>query len=603
MKILQYTIFTLFLGVLTITAQTNGSKNTIAKNSPDMAGKKTEAAVEPAGDEEGSTAPISVRSFLGRAGVDSQQNTALSLNDAIRKALENNNEIEIAKQNVKIAESTLRSRLGFYDPIFTIAPGYSDDVQPVTSTFGGGGSSGTTSTKQLVLNSDVTHNIKPGGGNYSVFFNNNRVKTSATFSQFTPTYNTDLGITYNQPLFRNFSIDSTRQQIRIQRKRVAQSDADFRARTIDIIRQVQTSYWDLVFALRDQQNRVENLDLSRENLRQVRVKIKAGSVAPLAEAEVLTELANRETDVINAAQLVANAENALKQLILRDPNSPEWSAQITPSDRPSFGEDKIDLDAVVKDAITNRPELSRLRIEREVSDINIQYFRNQLKPRIDLNASYFLAGLAGTPTGSLDAVTLPLIGGDPLTDPDAFLLQQLRILNPGIVVPNVVFPSSVNPRFTGGYAKSLRNLFSTDFRTINVGVTISFPLKNQTAKANLATAQAERTQLEASTRSREQEVIVEVRNAVQAVEAARQRIFSAREALKNAQIQLDGQRTLFQLGRSDTFLLFQRENQLAAARNALIRAETDYNKALADLQRATSTTLTMNNIQIDTPTR
>jgi outer membrane protein TolC len=60
---------------------------------------------------------------------------------------------------------------------------------------------------------------------------------------------------------------------------------------------------------------------------------------------------------------------------------------------------------------------------------------------------------------------------------------------------------------------------------------------------------------------------------------------------------------LFQLGRSDTFLLFQRENQLAAARNALIRAETDYNKALADLQRATSTTLTMNNILIDTPTR
>ena len=58
---------------------------------------------------------------------------------------------------------------------------------------------------------------------------------------------------------------------------------------------------------------------------------------------------------------------------------------------------------------------------------------------------------------------------------------------------------------------------------------------------------------------------------------------------------------LYQVGRSTTFLLFQRENALTNARASELRAETDYNKALADLQRATSTTLRANNVVVDTP--
>jgi outer membrane protein TolC len=95
---------------------------------------------------------------------------------------------------------------------------------------------------------------------------------------------------------------------------------------------------------------------------------------------------------------------------------------------------------------------------------------------------------------------------------------------------------------------------------------------------------------------------VEVRNAVQAVETARQRVLTTRRAREIAEKQLAGERELFNVGRSTTFLLFQRENALTNARNAEIRAETDYNKALADLQRATSTTFQMNNIEVDSPT-
>jgi outer membrane protein TolC len=65
---------------------------------------------------------------------------------------------------------------------------------------------------------------------------------------------------------------------------------------------------------------------------------------------------------------------------------------------------------------------------------------------------------------------------------------------------------------------------------------------------------------------------------------------------------LDGEQRLYAVGRSTTFLLFQRENALANARDQELRAETDYNKALAGLQRATSTTLRANGVMMSTNT-
>jgi outer membrane protein TolC len=143
---------------------------------------------------------------------------------------------------------------------------------------------------------------------------------------------------------------------------------------------------------------------------------------------------------------------------------------------------------------------------------------------------------------------------------------------------------------------------SLDTRNITVGVAIQFPIRNTTAKANFAGARIQGEQLAASLRSQDQVIEVDVRNAAQAVETSRRRVLAARDARVNAEMQLEGEQRLYQVGRSTTFLLFQRENALTNARNAELRAETDYNKALADLQRATSTTLRANNVLVDTPT-
>ncbi|HYG81253.1 MAG TPA: TolC family protein, partial [Pyrinomonadaceae bacterium] len=550
--------------------------------------------------------PLPPPPVLTRIGVQSDQLLPLSLNEAIRKALENNNDIEVARDDVRLAETTLRAFRGVYDPVLNFNPEINNIVQSQQSTLGGAADqSGTLTTTDFRFDNSISKSFGRGGGTYQFFFNNNRRTTNSSFNVLNPVYSSSAGVTFTQPLWRDRSIDNNRRQIRIQRKRLEQSDAEFRRRTIDVITQVQRAYWDLVFALRNQQNQVANLNLARENLRRVEAEIAAGAAAPLERAEVQTELSSRESDVLLATQSVAVAENNLKQLILRDPQSREWYAQLTPTDAPTFDTTPVNLPDALAEARANRPELRRLNLSREINSIDIQYFKNQTRPRIDLQATLATTGLAGTPVST--GGEFPLIVGPAEASVNAFLLGQINILRAGqglgpATVPTITTDSGVPTNLVGGYGRTLRNLFGFDTRNLVAGVSIQIPLRNRTAEANLAGARIQRDQLEATTRIQEQTIEVEVRNAAQAVETARLRVLAARSARENAELQLAGEQRLYQVGRSTTFLLFQRENQLANARNLELRAETDYNKALADLQRATSTTLRANNIVVETPT-
>jgi HAE1 family hydrophobic/amphiphilic exporter-1 len=355
--------------------------------------------------------------------------------------------------------------------------------------------------------------------------------------------------------------------------------------------------------VKDLDNRISNLNLTRENLRRVEAQIAAGSSAPIERAEVETELANRESDLLLASQNISIAENNLKQFIIRDPNAPDWTAQLTPTDAPVFDSKPVNMNDAMEEARKNRPELQRLQLQNDISNIDIQFFKNQTKPRVDLQATTALTGLSGSPI--FQTTNGPIIGTNVNANASAFLLDQINVINQRLGFPVANSPivsattTAAPSNLSGGYFRDLGNLFGASTRSVVVGVSIQFPFKNKTAEANLAAAKYQQTQLQASTRVQEQSIEVEVRNAVQNVETGRRRILTARTARENAEIQLQGEQRLYQVGRSTTFLLFQREDTLATARNNEIRAETDYAKALADLQRATSTTLRANNVVVD----
>lgn len=485
---------------------------------------------------------------------------ALSLDDAVRIVLQNNNDIDIARDEVRYAETNLRALRGVYDAVFSVAPLLDYSVEPNANAIGGSRFNASRIRQtDFFVGSSITQSFSKGGGSYSAFFNNLRRSTDNSLIVFDRYYTSSLGVTFTQPLFRNRRIDRARRDIRIQSKRVSQADSDFRQRTIEIIADVQRAYWNLVFALREQQNRLNNIDRVREQFRAVEGRIQEGSSSPLERVQVEAELARQQNELLNATRTVTFTENRLKQLILPDPLVSEWSAEVMPIDEPHVDFAPIDLVAILKDAHENRPEFARLKTETEVNDIDRQYFRDQIKPRIDVSATVASTGLAGRP----------------------------------------VTTSGLPEKFTGGYGQSLGNLFGFESRTVVVGVTLEFPFKNRTAKAQLAGAEIRRQQLNSSTKSLAQAVEAEVRNAAQELETARQSTLRAREARQAAEVQLAGEQQLFKNGNSTTFLVFERTNQLINARTSEIKAETDYSTALTNLQRATGTTLQAANVSID----
>ena len=156
------------------------------------------------------------------------------------------------------------------------------------------------------------------------------------------------------------------------------------------------------------------------------------------------------------------------------------------------------------------------------------------------------------------------------------------------------------PNLVGGYFNSLGNLLGQDYPTYRVGVSISLPWGNTTAKANLGRTLVESSRI-ANQRAQTENVIeAEVRNSLQALRSAEARLASALAARVSAEQLSESEQRQFRAGTTTLYLVLQRQNELLASRGRELQAQTDLNKAISEFQRATGTTLTANNVTVST---
>jgi outer membrane protein len=514
------------------------------------------------------TIPLSPEVTRVRVGITPGQVQSLALQDAIALGLQNNLDIEQFRQGVQIAERNLYSIKGVYDILSTSDLNYRSTTQPIVSIFGGANTS-TSALTQRSLNYNFTTSqfVERTGGYWEADFLNSRTVTSSTASLLTTQYSPTLTVQFTQPLMRNFAIDANRRLIQIAKKSLDLSDSQFRQRVIEIINSVQRAYWDLVFAIQNETIARESVELARTQLDNNRKMVDAGTLAPIELRSTEAQLEAAKGNVILALQGITTAENVVKGLLLKDPSDKMWYSEITPTDKPLDTHAAFDLEEATRLALKNRPELDQMRLQTEQKNIDIKYYTNQTKPQIDFVGNYSNIGLAGTPSN--------LIGSN-----------------------GQVLGAAVLPRFNGGYFQALNNLFGQDFKAYQMGVHISLPWRNRTAEGNLGRTLAEARQLDARQRQLVETVQIDVRNALQAVVASEQRYEAAKAGKLAAMAQYNGEQERYRAGLSTNFVVLQRLTDLSVAKGTEVRALTDYNKALADLQRVTGMTLMSNNVQV-----
>ena len=527
---------------------------------------------------------------LNRVGVDLNQQRPLSLREALSMALDNNKDIEVARENVRIAEFDLLGAQGAYDPRFITSAFYERAENPISS-FLSGGQDGSVVESDYAATARLEGQSPVLGGNYRLDFSSIRLTTNNQFTALNPQYPTSLNFSYTQPLLRGLKIDNSRRQIEIARKNLSLTDAQFRQRAIDTITNVQRAYWDLVFALRSLQVQRDAVSVARTQLEHNKRLVEQGQLAPIDVVAAEAQISTYEQNVFGALEEVSRSENNLKNLIAENQKAAIWSEVLVPTDPVELTVPQVSLTEALQTAMENRPELQQSNVLREINQIDQRYFKDQTKPAVDLIGTYGVNGLAGSVSSS---------GVNPFTASSLQVRQRVDELSvlAGLEPLPIVPPQTFSPDLLGGYGQSLQNLLANRYSNFRVGVQISLPLRNRTAEAQLGRSLVEGEKIGTQREQLEQTIQVDVRNALQAVRSSEARLRASVATREANEQQFASEQRKLDAGQSTVFLVLERQTDLTEARGLELKAQTDLNKAIADLQRATGNSLRVNSIVV-----
>jgi outer membrane protein TolC len=469
----------------------------------------------------------------------------LSLDEAVERALKNNVDLLVEKHRPEIAAQDERSAKGAYDPFLTGRLDKTSRTDPARNAFTGGDE---VDTDTWTWNFGLQQLFR-SGGLLQVDFVNNRSDTNNVFSTFNPSFASSLNLSLSQPLLRDRDIDASRQRLKVSKNNRDISDVQFRQIVINTVANVKKAYYDVIAAQDNLEAQRKSLALAQKLLEENEIKVRVGTLAPLDVVAAESEVASREEGVINAETLLENAEDALKQAIFPKSDPATWALRILPTDRPSAEPRQVDSEAATQSALAKRTDIQAARAAIETTDVNLRFAKSQTLPAVDLVAAYGTTGVGGT-----------------LLIRDGF---------GGPVIDTV----------PGGYGDAVGDVFGRDFPTWTLGVNLSYPLFNRTAKANRARAQLSKEQAVASLNRLEILVAAEVRSAARNVEANYKRVESTRAARVLQERRLDAEEKKFAAGMSTNFLVTQAQRDLADANVAEIRAILDYRKSLIEFDR------------------
>jgi outer membrane protein len=517
---------------------------------------------------------------LGRVGVDMMSQKPLTVKEAITLALENNKDIEVTRQDVRRAEFDLRAARGVYEPRFTGQTFYERATVPNISFFTPDVTK--TTTDSIGGNAGFQAYVPRFGTVLNATVNNQRLGSDNPVSIISPQYSTNFNFTVAQPLFRGRGFDQNRRTIEIAKRNLSLTDTQFRQRSIETITNVQRAYWDLTYALRNLQVQRDTVKDAKDQLEHNRRLVAEGQLAPIDIVAAETQVANFEQAVYEALNQVQIAENNLKNLIAKSKDDPLWGESLVPTDAVDLDAPTTTLPEALQAALENRPELEVNNVQKDINEIDQRFYREQTKPQIDLTASYTSTGVGGSLNPNFTNPLLRNCNQTPLPIECAQAAQAQQAL-----LQNV-----------GGAGTTVTDIFTNKYPTFRVGVTFNLPLfGNDTAKAQLGKSLVEADKIRTQREQLEQAIQVDVRNALQTLRTAEARLRAAAISRENSAKQYESEQRKLDAGQTDIYKVLERQTALAAARGNELRAQTELNKAIAELQRATGNSLKANNVE------
>lgn len=481
----------------------------------------------------------------------------LSLDEALKIAIENNRDIQIEQKNVEVSEGEVQAQEGVFDPVLNISSSYTDSQTPTTSTFI---QSGEINEQDFNAQANIEGSLSTGTYYDILNFSTTRTETDSPIQDLSPSWFNNVSFTIGQELLRNFGIGVNRTFIVTAKRSNVISEKELESITSDVLLSVESRYWLLVAAKQNLDLERTALDLALDLQRRNEIQVEVGVLPPVSVTQAKSEVASREVSVIRAENALQAASDNLKNVLAM-----ELSQKIQTTDEPTTEVYKFSEAESLEVAYDERPEMDQVLLDIENKETRKKYYSNQRLPRLAIEGTVDLQGL----------------GGDENPDREGF----------GGV------PEPIPPQFLGS-GEAFNQLFGADFPTWQILGVFSFPLFNRTARGEYVKASAELDRSQITLSKTKDDIALEVRSAIREIENSLRAIEAARVSIELAEQVVNNEQERLNVGIGTTREVLEAQRDLIDAGTREITAIANYNIALAELEHAKGTLLDKNSIEI-----
>jgi outer membrane protein TolC len=406
----------------------------------------------------------------------------------------------------------------------------------------------------------------PLGTNVNVNYFGQRFANNSPYEAINPSLYSSLTVTLTQQLLAGFGLATNERYMHIAKENLQITDLAFRAQVIATVTQVENIYWDLVNAYEDEQVKERSVAFAQKTLQDDEKQLNLNAIPAMQVMKDQSDVATSEGDLtVSRANLRLN-ELLIKNAITKSDDPLIDEMPVIPLDRTGGPDPNAarSVDDLIAAAEKNRPDVTQDEIAMQVAKMSLKSINSELLPTLNTYAFYSGNGLAGPSNPSCN-----------------------------------LGPTECASNLPVGFGGMFENTFQYSSPEYQVGLTLSINLRNRVAKADQFRAVLEYRQRQITFEEQKKSIRFDVRNSQFALQQAQARVDASQEASDLAQRTFEITVQEQKLGAKSSYDTLVAQHELAIAESALVAAQTAYEKAKVDIDRATGETLIRMGVSID----
>jgi outer membrane protein len=333
--------------------------------------------------------------------ISPDQTAPMQLQEIIQRSVANSAEVKVAGFDPAVAETKVVQAQGAFDPIF---------FTNATFQYGDSKTGGQAivnpqnplKTEIIDVQRSDQASIEPGikqllpdGGEASISYEGSYNRYDPRLFSLNDYWENTLKFELTQPLLRDFGRDVTYAKLTIARYDQRVSLLDFRKTLEENVQKIEEDYWQLAEAQRDELVQEKLLDTTRDTADMLFKQFVQGEggVTRVQTSQAAATMRAREAALIGYRQRIRDLSTDLKRRM----NDPEFTVDgpivILPASDPTTDAIHFDPKEMIDTALANRLELGQQQLRISSADVQVLSAKNSMLPKLNMKLDAGLQSL------------------------------------------------------------------------------------------------------------------------------------------------------------------------------------------------------------------